>query len=119
MEGRVIRPLRGRVAIRPIIPLRTGLIWHPDQRPETETAEQKSLGKLAQSSHRGRVLGFGPPAMQYERHEVPRGFSVGDEVVFVYGAKGTGESRRGVWEDGEPCVWIAQEEVLAVVERAA
>lgn len=109
----MIRLLRGRVAVRPIEPLRTGLIWHPEQRSATERGEQKSRGILAQSSHRGRVLGKGAPALRYG-HEMPHGFDVGDEVVFVFGAKGSEESRQSVWTDGEPCVWIAQEEVLAV-----
>jgi co-chaperonin GroES (HSP10) len=110
----MIRPLRGRVAIRALVPPRTGLVWHPEQRADTERGEQKSRGILAQSSHRGRVLGVGAPALRYG-HEMPHGFDVGDEVVFVFGAKGAEESRQSVWVDGEPCLWIAQEEVLAVM----
>jgi co-chaperonin GroES (HSP10) len=108
-------PLRGRVALREIVPLRTGLIWHPDQRPDTERAEDKSLGLLAQSSHRGRVLAMGPPALRHG-HEVPHGFAVGDEVLFVYGLGLVEEGRRLVWEDGEECVWVTQEEVIAVCD---
>jgi co-chaperonin GroES (HSP10) len=112
-----VRPLRGRVAVRPIVETRTGLIWHPDQRPDTERSEDKQLGKLAQSSHRGIVLAAGAPAIKYG-FEVPLGFSVGDEVVYVFAAGGTEESRRSLWGE-EACVWVAQEEVIAVVEVAA
>jgi len=111
-----LRPLRGRVALRELIDTRTGLIWHPDNRPDTERAEDKSRGRLAQSSHRGRVLGFGPPALMYERHEVPHGFAIGDEVVFVYGSGLVEVGRRSTWTDDGPCVWVTQEEVLAVVQ---
>jgi co-chaperonin GroES (HSP10) len=112
-SGVRLRPLRGRVAVKPLVETRTGLIWHPDQRPDTERSEDRQLGKLAQSSHRGRVLGAGPPALRHG-HEVPLGFEVGDEVVFVFASRGTEESRRSFYGD-EPCVWVAQEEVIAVV----
>lgn len=110
----VLRPLRGRIAIRPIIPMRTGLIWHPDQRPDTERDEDKSKGIKARSSHRGRVLGIGAPALQYG-HELAHGFEVGDEVVYVFASGGIEKTRASVWDDGEPCVWVTQEEVIAVV----
>lgn len=116
MEGRVIRPLRGRVAIRPIVPMRTGLVWHPDNRPDTERSEDKSLGILAQSSHRGRVLGIGSPALRYG-HELPHGFGPGDEVVYVFASGGIEKTRQSTWHDGEPCVWVTQEEILAVVDH--
>lgn len=111
-------PLRGRVAIRPIVPMRTGLIYHPEQRPDTERAEDKSLGMLAQSSHRGTVLAMGPPA-RTQKHEVlvEPGFSVGDEVVYVFGRSGTEESRTSKLPDGTTCVWVSQEEVIAVIEK--
>jgi co-chaperonin GroES (HSP10) len=111
----MIRPLRGRVAIRPIVEWRTGLIWHPQQRPDTERAEDKSLGILAQSSHRGHVLAMGAPALRYG-HEVPHGFTVGDEVVFVYATGQVESARNSRLFDDEPCVWVAQEEVIAVVD---
>jgi co-chaperonin GroES (HSP10) len=109
----MIRPLRGRVAIRPIVPMRTGLIWHPDQRPDTERAEDKSLGILAQSSHRGRVLAMGAPALRWGQ-ELPHGFAVGDEVIYVFASGGIEKTRAGYFGE-EPCVWVTQEEVLAVV----
>lgn len=109
-----VRPLRGRVAISPIVPQRTGHIWHPDSRPDTERAEDKSLGILAQSSHRGRVLAVGAPALRYG-HELPHGFAVGDEVIFVFGSGGIEDTRKGYFGD-VPCTWVTQEEVLAVVD---
>ena len=111
----VITPLRGRVVVRQLEPTRHGLLYLPDTTWDTIRTEDRQLGKLAQSSHRGRVLSMGPPALQYG-HEVPHGFDVGDEVLFVYASGGTEVSRKSTWTDGEPCVWIAQEEVLAVKE---
>jgi hypothetical protein len=49
-------------------------------------------------------------------HLVPHGFKVGDEVVFVYASGGVEETRRGLWTDGTPCVWVTQEEIQAVIE---
>ena len=112
----VLRPLRGRIAIRPLVPMRTGLIWHPDQRPDTERGEDKSRGIRARSSHRGRVLAVGPPALRYGKVEVARGFEVGDEVVYVFASGGIEKTRTLEWEDGQPCVWVTQEEVIAVAE---
>ena len=94
-------------------------MWHPDQAPDNERSGQRSSGVRSQSSHRGTVLGMGEPARTAKGDApIPHGFSVGDEVVFVFALQGTEESRRGTWSDGEPCVWIAQEEVIAVVERS-
>ncbi len=118
MAGDVIpRPLRGRVAVRPLVPRRTGSIWHPDTSPDYERSDQKALGIKAQSSHRGFVLAVGAPMQTPKlRAEVPLDFTPGDEVVYVFGQRGTEESRAGEW-NGEPCLWLAQEEIIAVVSR--
>lgn len=109
--------LRGRVAIRPLEPRYHGVLVLPDTAYDTERATQKSRGLRAQSSHRGRVLALGPPARTAKGDApVPHGFVVGDEVVFVYALSGTEQSRTSTWTDGEPVVWIAQEEVIAVVD---
>ncbi len=113
----VLIPLRGRVALKDLTPTRTGLIWHPDQSSDLARAEDKSYGNLAGSSHRGLVLGFGPPALRHG-HEVPRGFVVGDEVVFVY-ASGMIEKGRRSFFNEEPCIWVTQEEVIAVIDATA
>jgi hypothetical protein len=109
----VLKPLRGRVAVRELVPNRTGMIWHSDHRPDNARKEDQSMGRIAQSSHRGVVLGYGAPAMRYG-HEVERGFGVGSEVVFVFASGGTEESRRSYFGD-IPCVWVTQEEVIAVL----
>ena len=116
-----LRLLRGRVAVRPLDDVRSDIIVIPDT--YDQAAHDHAKGVKAKSSHRGIVLGFGDLARVHEGCEsnplgvpVPRGFAVGDEVVFVYGAKGTEKSRRGQWTDGSACVWVAQEEVQAVIE---
>jgi co-chaperonin GroES (HSP10) len=109
-----LRPLRGRVAIRPVVETRIGRIHLPDYQPEWDRRDQRSAGIHARSSHRGHVLAMGAPAERYG-HPVAHGFCVGDEVVFVFASGGTEESRRSYYGE-EPCVWVTQEEVLAVVE---
>jgi hypothetical protein len=108
-------PLRGRIAVRPLVPRQTGLIIHPDTSSDYERSDQKSLGIKAQSSHRGIVLAKGAPMLTKRDAEVPHGFDVGDEVSYVFALRGTEESRAGEW-NGEPCVWLGQEEIQAVFE---
>lgn len=110
---RKLVPLRGRVAVRPISDVRNSVLHIPDTYDQAKI--DRSQGILAQSSHRGVVLCAGAPALQYG-HEVPHGFLAGDEVVYVFGANGTEASRRGFFGE-ERCVWLAQEEVIAVVDR--
>jgi co-chaperonin GroES (HSP10) len=107
--------LPGRVAIKPLEPRRIGLIHVPDTHYDTIRTEDKSLGTLAQSSHRGRVLAAGPPARMPWGTPLPLDFEVGDEVVFVFALAGTEVSRRSFYGD-EPCVYVAQEEVIGVFE---
>jgi hypothetical protein len=111
-----LKLLPGRVAIRELDERPTGLIVFSDYEADYTRRDQKSVGKLAQSSHRGRVLDVGPPARMPWGTPLPLGFGPGDEVVYVFGPGMIEEARRGEWM-GEPCVWIAQEEVQAVVER--
>lgn len=102
-------PLPGRVAIREI-DRRSSVVWLPDGNPREQT------------SHRGVVVAMGGPACTPRNLvEVPPGFVVGDEVFFVFAAPnasgfgGLVESARvGEWGD-EKIVWVAMEEVLAVV----
>lgn len=114
-----LRILRGRIAMRELDAMHSDVLVLPDYINDWERKTSKSRGMRAQSSHRGVVLGYGDEALMYDRHPVPRGFEVGDTVVFVFALRGTEESRRGLWVDGRPCLWIAQEEVLAVIEAAA
>jgi co-chaperonin GroES (HSP10) len=107
------RPLRGRIVVRPIVESRTGSIWHPDHAPDNERNAQRSRGLNARSSHRGVVLAAGPPAQRHG-HDVEHGLKPGDTIVFVY-AHNERFSGGCEW-DGEPCIYVAQEEVLAVLE---
>lgn len=109
-----LTPLRGRVVLRELTPKMHGMLHLPDTTCDTIRGDQKGRGMLARSSHRGIVLAKGPPALKYG-HEVPHLFEVGDEVVYVYGAARVEEGRRSIWTDGEPCVWVTQEEVQAVI----
>jgi co-chaperonin GroES (HSP10) len=107
--------LPGRVAIHELEPRRIGLIHVPDHFYDSRRAGDKSVGLLAQSSHRGLVLAAGPPARMPWGSPLPLDFEVGDEVVYVFSLGGTEVSRRSFY-GGKPCVMIAQEEVLAVLE---
>ena len=106
-------PLPGRVAVRMLDRVSTIIV---DPYADSDTRRR------AQTSHRGVVVAMGPPARTPKLNaEVPPGFSVGAEVVFVFGApnaSGAGglveSAREGEW-DGAKITWVAQEEVLAVV----
>lgn len=106
--------LRGRIAVRPIVDAKIGSIFMPDIMADWTRSAQHRAGLKSQACHRAKVLGKGPPAFQYGR-ELPHGFDVGDTVVFVY-AHNEKWSDGHVWEDGEPCMYISQEEVQAVYE---
>lgn len=106
-----LRLLPGRVAVRELLPLKVGRIYLPDNFHETKENEE------ARTSHRARVLAVGPPARTAKGVELAPEFSIGDVVIFVFGLQGCEKYRRGVWlGDGEPCTWIAQEEVIAIVD---
>jgi hypothetical protein len=107
--------LPGRVAIQELVERRYGSLYLPDASHDTIRSDDRQMGKLAQSSHRGIVLAAGPPAKMPWGSELPLHFQPGDEVVYVYAAGGTEESRRSFYGD-TPCVMIAQEEVLGVIE---
>ena len=107
-------PLPGRVVVRELAPQKVGLVWLPDQHYDNKRDEEKSRGKLARSSHSARVLAMGPPASTRIGAPIEPGFAVGDEVIYVYHANEA--MRRREWVDGEPCLWLSQEEIIAVVE---
>lgn len=111
----MIRPLRGRVVVRLIPDLPTGLIQYPGTHGDWERKDQHELGIKARSSHRARVLAIGEPARNKWGVEVPLECRVGDEVVFVYDHHEK-FSERQEWDDGEPCVYVSQEEILCVLE---
>jgi co-chaperonin GroES (HSP10) len=89
---------------------------------ETEKFEERGDGtveihqqiKIDKESQRAIVLGKGAPAEE-NGHEVPHGFEVGDEVVYVY-HHNEKWSEGHTWTDGGPVVYVAQEEILAVVQ---
>ena len=112
-----VRPLRGRVVLRPHEPRRIGLIHLPDQSADWTREAQKKLGIKAKSSHRGTVLAMGEPALSSGGVEVEPGFAVGDDVVFVW--KHSEKNFTQPWVDGGPCCWVGQEHVLAVHEDTA
>jgi diadenosine tetraphosphatase ApaH/serine/threonine PP2A family protein phosphatase len=74
------------------------------------------LGKnpRVQGTHRGVVLGIGAPA-QVNGHDVPHGFTVGDEVQFHFEHHEGAMTR--LWpDDGEMAIWLPQSSVDAVWE---
>lgn len=110
-----MRLLRGRVALRPIIETHVGSIIIPATYADWNRKEQHRQGLSAKSSHEGIVLGMGPPAMVYNKHELPHGFNVGDRVNFSYQMNEKwSDSQR--WEDGEACIFISQECINGVIE---
>lgn len=110
----MIRLLRGRVALRPLDPP-AGLIALPDQHREWRRKDHEMQGVRARSSHSGRVLAAGPPALNKWKEEVPQEFKPGDEVIFVYHHSDKW-SEDQVWEDGGPVEFVSQEEILAVID---
>lgn len=112
-----VLPLRGRVAIRELhyTPSR---IVQPDGYAKTHERDR--------TSHRGLVLAMGPPAQTRKGVDVVPDFQPGDVVLFVFdapnadlvqGGGATEQARTGIWPaDGGPCVWICQEEVIALEE---
>lgn len=107
-----IHLLRGRVAIRPIVETKRGNLFLPT---DWQREFEHSQGIKAKSSHKGKVLGFGPPAMTQSGHELPHGFEVGDVVNFAYHVNEKASDGQ-LWEDGEPCIYIAQEHINGVYE---
>lgn len=110
----MIRPLRGRIIIRP-----TGSAHgYADQLrrlgldvPDTYEDDPRTR-KNQNSLGRGVVIAMGPPARDRWGREVVPGFREGDEVLHI----GQHISRDVVW-NGETCRACSQEEVCAVLER--
>jgi co-chaperonin GroES (HSP10) len=110
-----LRPLRGRVAIRELHDKPTTIVL-PDGYHKAHERDR--------TSHRGVVLGMGPPARTRKGAEVAAEFTEGSTVRFVFdadnGVEGGGfteAARTAVWPpDGGPCVWVMQAEVIAVEE---
>jgi hypothetical protein len=98
----IVRLMRGQCVVRELEERPSSSLWTPQ--PDQEVVQ----------THRGRVLGLGPPA---EDGGVPQpwGFEVGDVVQYHYIHNRAAFTRR--WPlDGEPATWIPQSCVDAVVE---
>jgi|HubBroStandDraft_6_1064221.scaffolds.fasta_scaffold1341823_2 co-chaperonin GroES (HSP10) len=112
--------LQGRVAVEEILPTTSGLVHLVDGYHKAHERDRKS--------HRGRVVAMGGPACTRSGKPIAPCFAVGDEVLFVldklsdhsdYGSW-TEKNREGLWPPGgeTKVLWIAQEEVIAVVDDA-
>ena len=77
--------------------------------------EQHIGGLRAKASHEAVVLGMGPPAVVYNKHELPHEFVIGDRVNFSWQMNDKWSDGQ-VWEDGEPCIFVAQECINGVIE---
>jgi co-chaperonin GroES (HSP10) len=97
-----IRLMRGQVVVRETTPKPSDTIWTPDP-----TARQVK-------THRGIVLGVGPPALEFNAVEVPHGFNVGDEVIYHFQHHQDAHTRP--WTDGRDATWLPQYCVDGVIE---
>ena len=101
--------MRGQVVVRELDAPASAALWTP------------TPGQRQQRTHRGVVLGLGPPSRLTEHPrspEVPYGFGVGDVVQYHFGAVGTQAARTQTWSDGEPATWMAQAEIDGVWEAS-
>lgn len=122
-----LRPLRGRVFLRPLGDAAgRELVTHADGTRRTtggiiapETVhDNRRHGAGAAQIHRGVVVAMGPPARTKKGALAMTEYELGTEVYFVFALEGTEETRRvRVGEEG--LVVMAQEEIVAVVERGA
>lgn len=108
-----VRYLRGRVLIerdtREIREHMVNGIVRPDRTGLDEHAERKV------TSHRGRVMAYGPCARTKSGADVPRGFELFDDVSYVYAAA---MQKTRTFRDGRrEFVIVSQEEVIAVHEQ--
>lgn len=100
--------LRGRVAVREIRE-HSGAIVLPDPEVFNEYA------KYDERTHRGIILGKGPPPLLDSGAEVPNcDFEPGDIVEFHFA--GTEKGRTAPWEDDLPALWLHFKEIDAVIE---
>lgn len=109
-----VRPLRGRVVIRPLEAKKIGLIHLPDMASDWARKAERSQGKKAKSSHTGEVIAMGAPALSKSGREIPPGFKVGDTVQFVFVHNQVEFTKE--WVDGTQVSWVPQECVIAVHE---
>jgi hypothetical protein len=97
-----VRLLRGQVVVREEA-LRPSVIWSPDPK------------QRGQTTHRGRVIGMGPPAV-LRGIEQPQDFAVGDLVQYHFSGHNQDAFTRTWPDDGLPATWVPQQDVDAVLE---
>jgi hypothetical protein len=96
-----IRFLRGQIVVRECTHDQRGPLWLP--RPDEYKVK----------IHRGIVLGMGPSRLRGDL-EIPHGFEVGDEVLYIFTHLKDGWTLP--WPlDGEPATWLPVENVQAVL----
>lgn len=108
-----LRPLRGRALLREIYDA------SPIVTPDTVRANKRT-GAARLDIHRGVVLAMGAPARTKGGALVMPDYELGSEVLFVFALQGTEESRtmRMLTPSapaGEAVVWVAQQEIVAVI----
>ena len=103
-----VRLMRGQCVVREIVSEQSASLWTPDVRTKDRDVK----------THRGVVLGLGPPAFldagAARSPVVPWDCAVGDVVQYHYVHNHEAHTRP--WADGEPATWIPQMAVDAVVE---
>jgi hypothetical protein len=112
-----VKPLRGRVVIRPIIETQIGSLHLPQMHRDWQREADRYAGKKAQSSHRGIVVAMGDPVTHHPSGvDIPPGFEVGDEVFYVWSHNEKEFTKP--WGDGSfEVAWVPQMNVLGVVEK--
>lgn len=101
-----ITPLRGRVVVS---------LPKSDTRisPAGIIYQQKGKDK---DEHWGRVLAMGPPALSAKGHPIAPGFEVGDVVLYCLAL--ALDKVRTLEIEGQKCIFVAQEEVMAVGDES-
>ena len=106
---RLKRLMRGQVVVRELDVSASAVLWTPGQ------------GKRQERTHRGIVLGMGPPALTPVTwngkggHPVDHGFKVGDVVQYHFNTHQ--EAWTMPWPpDGLPATWLPQESIDGVWE---
>lgn len=111
-----VKPLRGRVVIKPKIEDTYGSLVLPSMHRDWQREAERYKGRRAQSSHRGTVVAMGAPAKHYPSEtEIPPGFAVGDEVFFVW-THNEKEFTKPWGDSEEEVAWVPQMNVLGVIE---
>jgi co-chaperonin GroES (HSP10) len=103
VDGRAVRPLRGRVVVR-----------SEDNRPLSDILWTPKANERDTTAHYGTVLAMGDPAQTSSGIDVDPGFRAGARIVFVWNILEKAWSQQ--WGNEQVAV-IPQEAVLAVIER--